>query len=389
MHRRRALAVLGTAFGSGCLRLTGGNGTPTETRTTDSETATATPTATRTATPTDTPTETATDTESPTPTEPSYPNGLTENGLRNFFYDFHRSTLEESSFRVEWSKLDRDHSELRWRRQYEYGGNAVVGHAPTRPWGGPADIYRTDDGVRWRENLGDRYTYGHEQEKIAIEEIVWESEIDALVTAGDWGSPTRVNDSRPAVWEVSTDTVADEHTVPGHYDAETVALSGTIQIDQRGFIRSVDATYRIKEDDPSARERNFTSRYTVSNVGSTAVREPSWVATAERKHPAVTLGATDDMQFATLRIDSGTRIEAGTRIFIHSKPRETTYGISLEDSIEPGTTAYLYKSPESEQELRLSRGTRPTDRSPKPFESIDRMAARRVMLFYFDRFDIA
>lgn len=393
MNRRHALAALASTLGAGCLRLTGGDDSTASPRPTTSATRTATrtptdsPTRTPTDSPTETPTETATETESPTPAEPSFPEGLTEEGVRDFLFPFYLSTLGATSFSVEWSKLDRDQSEFKWRKQYDVGVGQAVGRATTRGMGGPADVYRSrTNGCLWRENLGGGYTYGKDSVGWSIEQMTWAEEIKPLFEAGNWGPPTRVNDTRPAVWEVSTETFADGSEAPGYLDDTLNSLTATMQIDQRGIIRSVNAAYQVTDPD-TGRKQNFTTDFTISDVGSTTVSKPSWVSTAARKRPTVSAELTDDRRFIRFRIDSGNPLEPKSFVSVFTGQAPGAYDMRLDSRISPNSDVYLYQTgdPDELPSLGLARGRRPTSVSPPPFEGEIDLFARRAVLGYFKK----
>ncbi|MEZ3115593.1 hypothetical protein RYH80_06645 [Halobaculum sp. MBLA0147] len=376
MRRRSVLATLGATFAGGCLRLTGG-GDETATRTrTRGATDTTTPS------PTASPTESPTD--SPTPAEPPMPSGLTENGVRPFLYSVHQSTLNAASFEAEWSKLRREDSSLKWQRRYRVGSTSAVGRAQVRAEGGPVDVYRSlDTGTVWREPVGSGYTYGRDDTEPKLSEAAWASEVEPLIRAGSWSEPTRANDSRPAVWEVTTDTVSEPNVAPGKgYGSGTIrSLSGTMRIDQRGFVRSLVANYEL---DARGETQRYTSRFAVSGLGSTTVSEPSWVQTALDRRPRVAVDSTDDDRFVTLTIEEGNRLEPGTVVSVYSTVDEFSYDVKIDRAIEPGTTTYLsqIRGAESSPTLQADREERPIG-EPPTFDGTLIVEARRAALKYF------
>lgn len=381
MKRRRALAILGVVGGSGCLRLTGSSEPST------AETATTAPPSTtaNTATTTTVPT---TSTETQTRGELTYPSGLTADGVGEYFPEFHQSTLQSRSFTAEWSKLDRDNSEFKWRKRYEADVGHAVGRATKRAMGGPADVYRTRaDGGFWREKVGSEYTYGRDNEGMEMSEVAWGDEIVPLVRAGEWSAPERVNDARPAVWEVTADSVDGTPPAPGYYDGVTLSISGSMRIDERGFIRNVEAAYRIrKSDDRGGDTRNFTTIFTVDAVGETSVSEPSWVAEARQQRPRMSAELLDDGKYLRLRHEGGSAIRSNTVLSVYDDAVDASYGLELDSPIRPNETVYLYPTDQTSTfpSMGLSRGTRPGTAPSLAFEDPADTWARRATLQYYE-----
>lgn len=392
MNRRHVLATLGVTLSGGCLRLTGGGDESTPTRTTTrSATArpTDSPTQTDSPTATDTPTESATPTESPTPSPPSYPNGLSENGVRGSLFAFHTATLETTSFHTEWEKYDRKRNEFERRRQWDTERGQAVGQFLTRnaEFLGPAQVYRAIyTGSLWRENLASQYTYGQNPEGWDIEFTTYGDEIEPLVRDVNWGEPTRINDSRPAIWEVTAGSVVDGAEAPGYTTGTLLSLSGKMQISERGVIRSIEVGYQTREGTNDDR-RQYTSTFSVSNIGNTTVSEPSWVAAARRNRPQISASITDDRRFVRLRINSGNRILPESVFFITNKNNSRVYAGRVAKPVTSEQTVYFFRKPQADgpRSLRIARGGRPTGVDPPTFDGDFRCAARRGTLRYFSQ----
>lgn len=307
--------------------------------------------------------------------------------MKEYFPGFHQSALQSRSFTAEWSKLDRDNSKVKWRKRYEADVGHAVGRATTRGMGGPADVYRTSgNGGFWRENVGSEYTYGRDRVGMKMSAVAWGDEVVPLVRAGDWSAPERVNESRPAVWEVTADSVDGTPAAPGYYDGVTLSLSGSMRIDERGFIRNIEAVYRIrKSDDRGGDTRNFTTMFTVDAVGETSVSEPSWVADTRERRPQVSVESVEDETYVRLTHEGGSSILQNTVVSVYDDAIGASYDFKLETAIEAGETVYLYRTDDVNASVSIapSRGGPPAQEPPLSFEEPSALWARRATLQYF------
>ncbi|WP_439028327.1 hypothetical protein [Haloarchaeobius sp. DT45] len=373
MKRRALLGALPTVAAGGCLRLTSG----------DDETATPGDTATRTetATATATPTETETRTRTERTGDPEYPSGLSADGIGQFLYAFHTQELSRASFRTNWSKIDVDRSHIKWQKSYRADDGTALGSWTRSEGGTPFEIVRSGADAIWREDLGDHYTYGNDDEGYSVEEITWGRELQPLLRAGDWKEPTLVEEEYPAVWEVQTDTVADESAIPGYHRGTIEELSATVEVDENAVVRSVQANYRIQERDGNT--IRYASQFELDSLGDVDVSEPSWLPTARESVPTVSATLSDDDRFVKLVIESGVRLEPGSYVMLFGGGGDSHW--PLEEPIEPGVETYLYKSSnwDDDHHLAVARGSTPTGVSPLPFDGPLEIAARRKTNTYF------
>ncbi|WP_439026495.1 hypothetical protein [Haloarchaeobius sp. DT45] len=383
MRRRTFLMGVGLASTAGCLRLQDGASTSPPT---SGRTATAAQTDSTTTT-THEPTSTAEETTTQEPAEPTFPTGLSEEGVSAFLYPTHRKALYQTSYEAQWIKRDRRNSTVKWQKQYLGDHGESFGTWRNHD-GNPVQMYRTVQGNYWREDLGDRVTFGDDMED--RDPALWGEEVQPLITAGDWSSPTRVNETRPAIWKVTTETVGDESVVPGRSHGQPGKVlsipSAEMHIDERGVIRKLEARYRILDE--GIGEFEYESLYTIDRVGAVSVQEPSWLSTAREKVPAVTATLTDDTRFIRFELESGNRLEPGTRVVVDVENGDPGFHLILDAPIEPNTPVYLYRpsdEPASGAVGRLSRGSRPADANPAPLEHSYSFYARRHGNFYFHR----
>lgn len=382
MRRRAVLAALGVGSVSGCLRLESGNDdTATTTRTATNRPETATtdrpPTATTTEADTDEP-----DTDTETPDDPTYPSGLTDDGISTFLYGTHERALSETSFRANWKLFDATRSQTDRRKTYRADPDAALGE-----WnallGDFVEMYRSDGGSFWREELGDRYTYGKDS-PTDRNPSVWGLYIDPFLTATDWDPPSRVNESRPAIWEVTGSGVEESSAVPGWNSGEMLAIqSASARVDENGVIRSIEGDYRIR--DHNDQKVAYQLDYSIDSLGAVSVSEPAWLSTAQQKAPTVSASITDDQQSIRMVIESGNRIEPETRVEVRQK-QGGFFDRGLDEPIEVGVPTFLYKSaeaPESEADAGISRGSRPQSVDTATLDGEYKLHAHRGSASYF------
>ncbi|WP_435361494.1 hypothetical protein [Haloarchaeobius sp. DFWS5] len=378
MNRRGVLGALSAVAISGCLRLTSSAGTETAGEA-GSESPTETVAETATATQTTAEPETTTGRVG----ELELPDGLSEDGPESFLYAFHRQALQRSSFRVNWTKINANRSFIKWQKEFDVDAGTSSGSFTRGDSGNSVDIYRSGNDGLWREDMGAHYTYGNDDDGFNVDEVTWEQELEPMLTAGDWRAPTLVNEEYPAVWELETDTVADESAIPGYHRGTIESIDATIQVDENSVIRSVDAATTIVDRDGETIQ--YMSEFGIDSFGSVSVTEPDWLATAEQNLPVVSTSLTDDERFVKLRIESGSRFEANSRIIVFADGQEIGSAVGLDEPLDLGVDAYLYKADDWEQsrDIRVARGGRPSV-TPTPFDGPLRLAAARETTTYLD-----
>jgi hypothetical protein len=337
------------------------------------------PTATDTATESTTPTESDTPSETATRAEPSYPLGLSNDGIEPLLADTHTRVLGSEGFTAQWSKIDRAESEIRRRKQYRVQDGIAVG-TWTNENGGDVGMFRSNEGGFWRESLGSSYTYGKSREGFDMSRVAWMREVEPLLRAADWTEPELQQRGEPATWRVDASGVADSTAVPSFYSGRVTSLSGSAVVDERGFLQSLDVNYDLRTEHSGRRQ--FRSRYAVEDVGRTTVQTPGWVSTAKEKRPVVSAALTDDSQFVRLRHESGNPLEPGTHLTLFDTVAETNvYTYQLRDPLAAGEAAYLYRDGAGGD--HLARGSRPGGVSTTTFDSNYKLWALRGSVEYF------
>lgn len=385
MNRRRALTSIlgvGTTLVSGCLRLSAEEGEATPVGTTPSSKDGQSADAVRT-------TQNAVvDTSTP-----SYPMGLTDSGLEfpGSIFSGHVDMLQQTSFRARWTKFDRTHSQVKWQKEYRGESGRAYG-TWTRQWGAPVEMYRYVRGDYWREDLGSRFTYGEEDSfnQGHVPEV-WGIEINPLLEAVDWGPPSRINHSRPAMWELTSASVGQASAIPGYHNGSVTSVSSTsMRIDERGVIRRVNAVYSIQEED--GEEKTYETVFRIDSIGTISVTEPAWLSTARDRAPTASATLTDDNLFVKFNIDSGNPIEPNSWVWVGNNASKSGFGLQIEEPIGAGDTAYLYRpesfSDSTTDEAGMTLNRRPSNANPQELIGDYHMMARRKATHYFESFDV-
>jgi hypothetical protein len=338
MKRRALLGLLVAGGTTGCLRLEGGGGTTGVTRTTGGATE-ADDTAT------DTPTvDATTESEPDTATEradPTYPFGLSEDGVEPYLYSTCQSAVSELSYRVQYTKVDSESGTQRWHREYEAEGGAALGHW-TRKSGGAVDAFHPVSGdMLWREAVGDGdYTFGLSR-RSSFQEVFWSEELQPLLKGPAWGPPERVNDDRPAIWELTAESVGETVRSPGHMDGELKRVEGArLRVDENGVIRRIETVYESTDFEGNRRRYRFEFR--VADVGSVTLTAPSWVDRAQERRPKLKAQLTDDRKYVRLTVDSGS-IATGSRISVFDHgDSDRKYVVYTDREVSSGDVLYLH-----------------------------------------------
>lgn len=375
MNRRSLLETLGLVGLSGCLRLQSGRSDGTATP----------PDGTRlTGTGQQATTPDNKGTNSPIPGTPSYPNGLSDTGATEFLFPAHTRALSWTSFKAQWTKLNMTQSVIPFQQEYEVEPSTALGRWAS-PDGGEVRMYRAPEGSYWRENLGDRSTYGQDGKGFNIGTVSWRVEIMPFINAADWTEPTLVNESQETLWEVTANTVADESATPGYHAVELLDIdSATMRVDGNGVIRSLETRYRVREVD--GEELQYSTKFSIDALGEVTVTGPSWLSTAKERTPRVSAAFTDDRRFVRFVIESGNRIEGNSRIVVFPDDPATRTKVPIQNPIEPGTQVYLYREARPEDspvQGKIARGSKPSDASPVPFDGPYELTAYRRTRNYF------
>jgi hypothetical protein len=376
---------------AGCLRLSQGDegGTSTTQAPPTEDESRSVPTATEATSP-----EQETETTPVPPADVPYPTGLSEDGVDEFLYATHTRALRGTSFRTEWTKLDKTNSRFLRDKEYRAEFGEALG-SWVRIGGGDVDIYRGDNGAFWRENLGDRYTYGHEQDGYDLHWIAWGEEIEPFLAVGDWSAPEIIDENRPVVWEVTTDSTTSETPVPGYNEGGTLLSisSASMTIDENGMVRSLNAQYRIDNPGPEKEEIALESNFAIDGLGiDISVDEPSWVATARNQIPSVSASLSADRKFVRFVIESNDRLEAGSSVAVREVGSDNRrFYVDLTEPIEPGVPVYMYRTEDGPRSVPggLSRDDPPTAVSPLTLSESYEIFARRRTTTVFSPVDVS
>jgi len=352
MNRRALLGMLGLAGSGGCLRLTGAEATTSSTAT-----AATSPATTRSTEASKTETKTTQTTET-TAGEPTLPNGLSEDGVSDYLFDFHLRELGQRSFATNWTLFNRRKEIVKLRREYRVGDAGAIG-SWTFDEGGPVTMFRSTDGGFWREDLGGEYTYGETRDGYDMERLTLAAWVRAFVEGGVWSAPSLARREEPARWEVQITGVEDDAAVPGWFHGELESLSGSMSVDERGFVRSLDG--EMTASDTASGPVEYGVKYAVDSIDEVTVTEPSWLSTAKERRPRVSMAKTDDQYAVRMTHESGNPIEADTNLVVYNRDeRRNEISYRLKEPIQSGETVYLYKEQEGVFNGQLSRGSPPS-----------------------------
>ncbi|MFC6954416.1 hypothetical protein [Halorubellus litoreus] len=383
MRRRALLGALAVGGTAGCLRLEGGSGTTNATGTDGAGMGTV-ETATATATATETEPETTTERGDPT-----YPFGLSDDGVESYLYSTCDSAVAELSYRAQYTKVDVESGSQKWHREYEAADGIALGHW-NRKGGGPVDAFHTIGGdMLWREEVADGDTYGLST-RPSFEEIFWAEEIQPLLKGPAWGSPERVNDDRPAVWEVRADSVGETVRSPGHSEGELKSIEGArMRVDENGVIRRIEAVYDSSNFEGEVRRHRF--RFEVSDVGAVSLSAPSWVETAREERPDFSAQLTDDRKYVRLTMESGS-IASDSRISVFQQPDAARKYVARTDrEVSAGDELYIHAKTDSGKfnEAGIGYGTRSSVGTPPTLDERYHVVAFRRDTKYEPGVDVA
>lgn len=344
MQRRHVLGILGTALSGGCLRLEGSETTPASN------------------------------------THPAYPTGLSDDGVSALLYGSHNRALDERNFHTEFTEIDLQDSNIKQQRSYDVDSPFAIGR-----WaydqGGEVTMFRSSDGGLWRENLGNRFTYGEAREGYSAEQLTWRSWIQPTLRSGVWDSPEEIREDGEPLWEIET-TGYETGSVPGYYRGQLEGLSASVTVGPQGIIRSVTAEFEGVR--PDIERYNVRFEYSVDLTSRVSVSEPDWVVRAKERRPRVNAVLTDDRHFVRFTLDSGNQIEPESYITVHDETTNLgaiTY--VLDDPIETGETVFLYKQEtEGPHQGQLARGSRPKNASPLALENEYHIWAARSVEYF-------
>lgn len=365
--RRQAVAVIGAAVGSGCLRFAGGND--------DDPSPTVTPAATS---PTGQPSPEPTTAGRDRDLSSRYPAGLSDDGVEAFLADTHTNALANRPFRTTWTEANVTLGRAYQQRDYRVQGGAAIGEWSHQ---GPITMYRSSDGGFWREDLGDRVTYGEHRAGFNLDDLTWNHQLRWLFLAGSWEEPTVEREGEPIRFGISATGTDEPAALLEEFEArslETFEAQGIV--DERGVVHSLSAEFQARSRDAD-RLLTFRLRYSIDSIGQVEVTEPDWLSTAKDRAPDVTADIVDDGQYVEMIFESGNPILPRTNLTLYDQDRQRNAGVrDLENPLEAGQVYYLYLEDES---LQVSRGGRPADASPAPLDGNYALWAHRNGAEYF------
>ena len=361
MHRRGLLTLLAGSIG-GCLRLTGGSG-PTAT---PAEGPTVTPAAVTTD-PADTPGETEGDAPTPSPeSDLEFPTGLGPDGVEPFLVDNHVNTLAGTPYTEVFQSTLVTTGDSMVNQTTQIGDGIAL-----TTWGDGSGIemVSTSETQYWRQDLGDRVSYGENRWRFDFTMLCRARQLQRLFLAGAWNAP-EPNDAE-GYFTVTADEAGDprglrqDHRLGGPEVGGLEEFSGEARVLENGVIRELLVEYQYLS---TAEDRLFkvAVRHAVEDVGQVSVEEPPWLATAQEQAPTVEATITDDQQFLRFEHQDGNPIEPGTNVVLYDREAERNWGYrDTDEPIEAGTTMFLWME---NDEFQWTRGSRPIDANPQSLD---------------------
>lgn len=382
--RRRPLLGLLAGLSGGCLRLTNQSGNTATPSPVEPPTTTA-------ADPANGDTATADSDRQPEgqgstqttaqSTGPTYPVGLSDEGVDGFLLGTHRNVLSSEGFRTNWTLVRVDLNLFKEQKEFRVDDGTAIG-SWSNPNGGDLTMYRTGADGFWREDLGSSYTYGEDRHGFSLEVLTMSEWLAPILNYGEWTSPSLMSNGDVAVWESSTTGVDTSSTRIGFFTGNFESLSAELRVDERGVIRQLVAEFAAVRDRDNQTTR-YQLRYSVDSVGGVTVEEPSWLPTARERRPQVSVSITNDQRSVEFMVDSGNAIEAGTIFTLFDRVSNlNVIATRLNEAIEPGETVYFYHL-ESDED-RVARGTPPDDPSAVTLDSSYGFWAERATAEYFE-----
>lgn len=328
-----------------------------------------------------------TDTGEETSTEsdelPEYPLGLSNDGVDRLLFSEHTRTLAGTSFRTAWTRINRSKSEIDLERTYRVADNHAIGEWVNEN-GGTLTMIRINDGGFWREDLGDKYTYGESRDGFSMRLLAQEQWILPLIAAANWNEPTLVQDSGPAIWEVTMSDLVQTTPVPGYFQGELQSVSGSMEVDERGVIHSFQGRFGLTGPNVQPDVLRYQIQYSVDAIGEVSVSVPGWLSTAKDRRPIVEAAITDDQNYVRFTLSSGNQLEPGTQFTVYDEVNRLNFTETvIDEAITPGETVYFYKETADPLGGKISRGSRPQDASPVTLSEEYHMWASRGNVEYF------
>lgn len=366
--RRRVLVASGlaSAFGlSGCLRLSQAEGTGTAT-TGDDDTATTADASTTERPPTTTEestdeTETRTETETTDDEKPTYPPGVSEDGVTEALVLEHRQRTSVRSRTVET-----EHMTFRRRTTKFDGSDRMLVDGSRGP-----ETFVEGDQLYQRQTVGGQTLYAHStQLRFEFQPTVLSGAelLEALVEAGDFAPVGRQTRDGETLFILEADEIEnasvleDSRTVSRYFrqsEFPIESLSASALVTESGVVREMEASLQGNGD-------GGTFVVNTSAIGSTSVPEPSWKQTAKREAATFEASMSTGSSYIELVQTGGQAIgtDADVRFQIDAYDRRDYFNGSFEGSTREGTTFYLYKTDETTEygsaKLGISKDSRPS-----------------------------
>lgn len=354
MDRRRLLGALATAGVAGCLRLAEDEGTLTRT-------PARSPTETHRSTRTDTLESTEAD-QTDTVSEVHYPVGLSEDGVSKLLADAHHNGLTETSFRLGYNREN-----ISTGSTFESSTTTAAGERAfeRREEGRNLQRYYSTSGRWWRVAHNDATVYGANDLSVNEGRLTKRDEIKPLFVAGEFSGPESVTSEGENLYRVTASGVSDvepiEQLLTNKDISSIEGFSAEVLVTPDGTIRNLDAELQVVW---SGELNAIKFELSTSDVGTTVVSDPEWLATARDRVPRVDVEVSDGRRYVVYSHTGGGPVPSNARVILHesgsynpddrrilSEPFES--GQKLHVWREDGETRYARSEPSNANPVRL------------------------------------
>lgn len=286
---------------------------------------------------------------------PSYPRGVSEDGVSPLLADNHVNSLHGSSFEFQyvlanytegWERPSTRASveaDRAWMKGAGIGDETFLRN----------DLHECLWTMRFRgDRLYGNVDFGPRGNLVNLGDVVFSDHLRSLLRAVSFDEVAAVEREGETIFRVRGDTVEDPS--PAVDQLAVTGLDGaTVEgyVDADGIVRSLEAELEYTRDG----EPNLADFvYEVRSVGETTVPEPDWVSTAADRAPRLSLSRSDDGTYFRLDHEGGQALRPNTKI----ERTGDRYAARLERELAAGETLYLWFEGDRP---RLSREGPPSD----------------------------
>lgn len=136
---------------------------------------------------------------------------------------------------------------------------------------------------------------------------------------------------------IKADGISESQSLAQLYGGNSVTdYTATAHVTENGVITSLEVSMTVERS--SGADVSVDNQYSVTDVGSTTVERPDWVADAEEEAVQMEVEQASG-EYAALRMTAGEEIPSGSTAVVVTP--DTTYEVELDQSVAPGDTIYF------------------------------------------------